>query len=72
MATEARANAAAVTPTKLWFGLITSAVAWVALGCIDKPITLIKGNAGLLNQQDALLWVRVRFCLLEHIGGRGQ
>jgi hypothetical protein len=25
----------AVTPAKLWFGLIASAAAWVALGCID-------------------------------------
>lgn len=27
-----------VTPVKLWFGCITSAVAWIALGCTDIVI----------------------------------
>jgi hypothetical protein len=28
-----------VTPAKLWFGLLTSAASWAALGCIDILIT---------------------------------
>lgn len=36
MATNARAYA--VPPRRLWFGLATSACAWVALGCLDIVI----------------------------------
>ena len=35
MATERDARVNAVTPRRLWTGLLTTAVSWVALGCID-------------------------------------
>jgi hypothetical protein len=39
MAIESRPRNSEVTPARLWFGLITSAAAWAALGCIDILIT---------------------------------
>ncbi len=35
MSTDARLP---IAPRKLWFGFVTSAVAWVSLGCIDIVI----------------------------------
>src|SRR3954471_11413124 len=35
MATEGKTDSVPVSPGRLWFGLLTTAVAWVALGCID-------------------------------------
>jgi hypothetical protein len=35
MAIESDIPANTVSPRRLWFGLTTSAVAWVSLGCID-------------------------------------
>lgn len=35
MATETRPREGAVTPRRLWFGLATSAFAWIALGMLD-------------------------------------
>lgn len=32
-------NGAEVTPRKLWFGFLTSAVAWSTLGCLDILVT---------------------------------
>jgi high-affinity Fe2+/Pb2+ permease len=39
MAIEKPLRVSTVTPAKLWFGLIASAVAWVSLGCADILIT---------------------------------
>jgi hypothetical protein len=39
MAIDSRSRDSAVTPARLWFGLLTSAAAWAALGCIDIFIT---------------------------------
>lgn len=70
MATEARSNAPAVTPTKLWFGLITSAVAWVALGCIDILITWqmckepVPFGVGTTHPSETLLLIIVAVTLL--------
>ena len=35
MVTETERQSNPVSPRKLWFGLITSAIAWVSLGCFD-------------------------------------
>jgi hypothetical protein len=35
MATDLNANVNTVTSRRLWFGLLTTAIAWVSLGCID-------------------------------------
>ena len=39
MVTESHPRNSSVTPVKLRFGLVTSAAAWAALGCIDIFIT---------------------------------
>jgi hypothetical protein len=35
MAIKGKADSVPVSPRRLWFGLLTTAVAWVGLGCID-------------------------------------
>jgi hypothetical protein len=39
MAIEGRPQNSAIRPARLWFGLLASATAWAALGCIDILIT---------------------------------
>ena len=35
MVTEAEKQFIPISPRKLWFGLVTSAIAWVSVGCLD-------------------------------------
>jgi len=48
MATEERTSTPPISPPRLWFGFVTTAIAWVALGCID---ILINWRA-CMHQQD--------------------
>jgi hypothetical protein len=70
MAIESRPHDSVITPARLWFGLLASAMAWAALGCVDILITWqvckdpLPFGAGMAHPGVIALFVVVAITLL--------